>query len=298
MHSDHDDYCRFTTRSRMDKSVNSLLGIVEGIIADAEITDAEIRFLEEWARNHEPRKLHHPISELRPLVLGALADGVVSQEECEDIIWLCNQLKSTRYHDDVTADMQHLHGVMAGIAADSRIAETELAGLADWLHRHDHLRMCWPYDEVGALITAVMKDGTIDQREHELLLSFFGEFSSLDGLSHVASATETAIVGVTGLCAVCPEISIPNSLICFTGASADFSRSQFVEMVTSLGGRVSPRVTQDLDYLVVGAEGNPCWAYACYGRKVEAAVKYRKQGCKLLLVHEHDFRDAVQDAGS
>lgn len=281
----------------MDKSINSLLGIIEGIVADAQLADAEMRILEEWARHHEPRKLHHPISELRPLVLAAIEDGVISEEEREDIVWLCRQLKSTRYHNGVTADMQHLHGLMAGIAADGRIAEAELVGLANWLQEHDELRMCWPYDEVGALVTAVMKDGFIDQREHDQLLAFFREFTTADAGSHVAAPGEATIVGVSGLCVVCPEILIPGSLFCFTGASADFTRLQFVEMVNSLGGRVSPRVTQDLDYLVVGAHGNPCWAYACYGRKVESAVKYRKQGCRLLIVHEHDFRDAVLDAG-
>lgn len=49
------------------------------------------------------------------------------------------------------------------------------------------------------------------------------------------------------------------------------------------------------DFLVVGADGNPCWAFACYGRKVEMAIDYRKQGCKLLIVHENDFWDAARD---
>ncbi len=296
MHSDHEAYHHFTTRSRLDKSINALLGIVEGLLADAQISDTEILFLEQWARDHESQKLQHPISELRPLVMEALADGVISQEEREDILWLCRQLQSTQYHDSVTADMQHLHGMMAGIAADGKITEAELACLASWLRSHDQLRMCWPYDEVGALITAVMRDSVIDPREHDILLSFFNEFAASSGPGHIAPPSEDSVVGVTGLCAVCPEISIESSLFCFTGASADFTRVQFVEMVTSLGGRVSPRVTQDLDYLVVGADGNPYWAYAAYGRKVETAVKYRKNGCKLLLIHEHDFRDAVQDA--
>lgn len=34
---------------------------------------------------------------------------------------------------------------------------------------------------------------------------------------------------------------------------------------------------------------NPCWAYACYGRKVEQAIGLRKAGSQLLLVHEADF---------
>lgn len=54
-------------------------------------------------------------------------------------------------------------------------------------------------------------------------------------------------------------------------------------------------VSKSTDYLVIGAEGNPCWAYACYGRKVEAAVNLRKEGYRIILVHENDFHDAVAD---
>ena len=51
--------------------------------------------------------------------------------------------------------------------------------------------------------------------------------------------------------------------------------------------------TKQTDFLIIGADGNPCWAYACYGRKVEKAVHLRKQGSRLLIVHENDFWDAV-----
>jgi hypothetical protein len=66
-------------------------------------------------------------------------------------------------------------------------------------------------------------------------------------------------------------------------------------MIARAGGIFSNRLTKKVDYLVVGAEGNPCWAYACYGRKVEQATKYRKQGYKVLIVHEYDFWDALED---
>ena len=54
--------------------------------------------------------------------------------------------------------------------------------------------------------------------------------------------------------------------------------------------------TVKVNYLVVCANGNPCWAYACYGRKVEQAVKHRRQGVPIVLVHENDFWDAYEDA--
>jgi hypothetical protein len=56
-------------------------------------------------------------------------------------------------------------------------------------------------------------------------------------------------------------------------------------------------VIKELDYLIVAAERNLCWAFSCYGRKVEAAMDLRKSGTRLTIVHENDFWDAVADHG-
>lgn len=37
----------------------------------------------------------------------------------------------------------------------------------------------------------------------------------------------------------------------------------------------------------------PCWAFSCYGRKVEEAMNMRKQGYKISIVKEIDFIDAT-----
>ena len=100
----------------------------------------------------------------------------------------------------------------------------------------------------------------------------------------------------TALCAVMPSVSFPGSTFCFTGASAKCTRAEFEKIVRTYGGNAVNGVTEKLTYLVIGASGNPCWAYACYGRKVEKAVKLRKKGLRIVLVHENDFHDAVLDA--
>ena len=56
-----------------------------------------------------------------------------------------------------------------------------------------------------------------------------------------------------------------------------------------------PSVTTKTDYLIVGNAGNPCWAYACYGRKIEDAMNIRKDGGKVQIINETDFWDAVWD---
>jgi len=84
---------------------------------------------------------------------------------------------------------------------------------------------------------------------------------------------------------------------CFTGESAKFSREELAETVIRLGGSVVGSVSGKTDFLVVGGDGNPCWAFACYGRKIEKAMALRRDGARLVIVHENDFHDAVLDQG-
>ncbi len=294
MKSDHSEYYYFTTKSRLDKAVNSLLGILEGVSADLKINEIEFDFLVNWIEENQEFITYHPFNELLPVVSEALSDGILTHEERSDIIWLCEKLRSTNYYDTITADMQRLHAILGAIACDAEINAKELDGLSAWLSDHEHLRRCWPYDEVDSLITAVMSDHKISEKENSVLHAFFSEFVIGNSRTLFKPLLHENVT-FHGLCATCPEIIFKESLFCFTGGSSKYTRKQFNEIVSNLGGKVANSVTHNLDYLIIGAEGNPCWAYACYGRKVEKAVELRKQGHKLLLIHENDFNDAVLD---
>jgi hypothetical protein len=283
------DYYEFTSRSRINKSINSLLGIVEGIAIDGVINHKEVSFLSNWISEHYEYRDFHPYNELLPVVAKALQDGILTEEERLDIKWLCDRLRSTEYYDLATADLQRLHAIIGGVSSDGVITEDELRNLLDWLQLHDHLRTLWPFDEVDSLIVSIMADNIIDPEEHHKLLTFFGQFVDIG--DHNVIPTDA--ITVQGICAVCPEIVFSGSLFCFTGESERYTREELHDKVLGLGGRVTNGISKKLNYLIIGAKGNPCWAYACYGRKVEAAVNLRRQGHRLLLVNEYDFNDAI-----
>jgi len=88
MHPDHQKYAKFTTRAQLEKSVNSHLGIVEGISIDGVSNASEAGFLHLWLSEHLELQDRHPFNELVPVVEAAMKDGVLTQEEREDIIWL------------------------------------------------------------------------------------------------------------------------------------------------------------------------------------------------------------------
>ena len=296
MHEDHREYFQFTGRSRIDKSINSLLGIVEGIAIDSEINSSEIDFLHLWLEDKLELRDRHPFNELIPVIEHALADRVLTEDEKNDIVWLCQRLVSNEFYDQITTDLQRLHAVIGGVIADTKISERELRGLSDWISDHDHLRGCWPYDEIGSLATTVLADKVIDEKEHEMLSRYFAEFISLLDSKTIMSAPVSSEGSIAGLCAVCPEVEFSERTFAFTGASARYPRRRLTETVTRLGGSVASGPGKKVDYLVIGADGNPCWAFACYGRKVEKAVELRKAGVKIMIIHESDFHDAVQDA--
>ncbi|HEX5057014.1 MAG TPA: BRCT domain-containing protein [Gammaproteobacteria bacterium] len=135
----------------------------------------------------------------------------------------------------------------------------------------------------------------MDAAEYKLLKKFFSEFTALMDGRTITSPRISEGCNVIGLCAVCPEIEFEGSSFCLTGTSFKYTRSEFSKIIQKLGGRIISSVSEKLNYLIIGADGNPCWSYACYGRKVEKAVNLRKAGARILLVHENDFHDAVAD---
>ncbi len=290
---------QITRHRRSLKALHTLRGLLEGCLADARVADEERRWLEGWMDAQDDIHDVHPFTELFPALRALLRSeaGTAELEEVlHDVAWLC-AAEVERLEAPATPEIQVLLGLIAGIAADGRLCDTEVTHLRAWLSDHDHLQAVFPYDELRAMLVAALHDGKVEAEEREGLLSFFREFARVDDhrvVEQRALSTPTSLVGV---CAVQPEIVFEGNTFCFTGAFTRHRRADLASVVSQLGGGVSNSVTPRVRYLIVGAEGNPCWAHACYGRKVEAAVQLRRTGVLLQIVHENDFLDAVLDAG-
>lgn len=293
---DDDHYFKFTRRQRMDRYVHELEGVLRGITVDGRVSSGEVVALRGWLEALGPVRRRAPFLEITELVQRVIADGVVDAEELADINWVLERWTTPNlFFDAVTADIQRLHGIIGGMLADGQVNDDEIAALADWLDERDHLRTTWPYEEIGAVLTHIRADRVITDAERDLVTMFLADLVPTDDHRVVSiECIDLSTLTVTGVCAVNPDIEFVGKKVCFTGKSAKAERRDIFRIVQERGGVPVDHVTGDLAYLVIGGDGNPCWAFSCYGRKIEQVQSLRRhKGAKVIIVHEVDFWDAL-----
>lgn len=215
-------------------------------------------------------------------------------EELADLLWFFESHKrGNPYFDQVTSDLQQLLGIIDGITADGKISKDEIEMVLAWIEEHRELAGCWPFDEFETIFTVVLKDGEIRDKEHEALLYFLNDFVSTQHHRTPINPVIPESAFTTSVCAMDPQVEFDGKVFSATGELKKARRAELKNVIEDLGGIFKSTLTKDTNYLNVGADGNPCWAYSCYGRKIEKAVEMRKAGSQLLVVHEFDFWDNV-----
>lgn len=286
-----------TSKARADKAINTLKGILLGIISDKQINETEINELKNWADNHKNLIKRNPFREFMVIINEMVTSNIPATDTLEDLFWLCQKYEGDNYYyNTVTTDLQTLQGICHGILADGIINENEVQELEEWLEQNSHLSNYYPYDEIRSLILTIVSDGKIEEEEILILKAYLKQFVALENNEVVAQIDkETFDIKISGHCTSDPDIQIDGKSFCVTGVLKSGNRKDIEKIITDMGGITTISVTKKTDYLIVGDNGNPAWAFACYGRKVEKALEMRKSGHQICLVHEFDFMDTIED---
>jgi hypothetical protein len=299
-YSEIEDYRVYTSKAEVHKAVNSLIGLIKGIEIDGIVNPDELDEITNWCNLHRFLQKKSPFSEIIPVIDDALMDGLLEREEIQDILWLCNRVVNSsefdEYYNMITSSIQELEGILHGILADNELTEVEINQLAIWMEDREFLKGTYPFDEIDSLLVSARQDGVISDDEKNMLRAFFANFIDTRISYNINDFEIKALqskYSVSGICAVCPEIMFENKTFSFTGTSSRAKRKEIADIIVSKGSFFNEGVTKKTDYLIVGGEGNPCWAFSCYGRKVEKAVQLRKEGVQIVIVHENDFWDEI-----
>jgi NAD-dependent DNA ligase len=213
------------------------------------------------------------------------------------LYWLCQKYENDNYfYNPITSDLQILQGICHGILADGIITDKEIYDLQNWLNENEHLNTYYPYDEIRSLIISVLSDNIIDEEERTILMAYFNQFVTIqDSDVKQTIKDKTVDVNISGLCTSEPDVNFEGKTFCITGVLQRGNRENLQRDIIKLGGIPTDTISKKTDYLIVGDNGNPAWAFSCYGRKVEKAINLRKDGHTIMLIHEFDFSDIIDD---
>lgn len=287
---DEQTYSKFTNPSIIHRDLETLAGIITGIAADGDINIKENSSLYDWLSETKPYENKQPYKMIIEVLREAMADDILTKEEASNIIWLCEKyIKINPYYDQLTAGIQKLQGIIKGITFDNEINLAELTFLDNWMDENEHLKNTWPYDELYNLTTSVIQDKVITEEEHEQLLNFF------KALSSNSENNKSPLPISAGFYQIDPQITFQEKTFCITGVSKKYKRKEIADRIELHGGYIQDYVSGKLDYLIVCDEKNSCWAFTCYGRKIEQAMFHRQQGKRLVIVHEFDLFDCFVD---
>ena len=266
----------WTQITNVERAMQSLAGIAQGIALDYEVSDGEIGSLTEWLSMYAELLNRQPFKELADLLTRVLEDGKVDEQEREEVLDWCQRFSSsTSMAVKTTTDaMRRLHGVLHGIAADGVVTAQEAIDLRDWLEDHDDVAHVWPFCDLHELLHRIRADGKVDDAELGELVTFCQPF-----VERAAEGNHGKPVGhtLTSICDHGADVDIAGSTFLFTG-KASRVRKELHDAVAVLGGLPIERVREDLNYLVIGSLSQPAWAYASYGRKIEAVLELRHEG--------------------
>lgn len=84
-------------KRQLNKSMEMLLGLITGIVADGHLHDLEIKLLNAWLADHEDVAAVWPGSVVAQLVTSILADGVITEVEREHLTNNLTQLAVTDF---------------------------------------------------------------------------------------------------------------------------------------------------------------------------------------------------------
>jgi hypothetical protein len=288
-HFDNASFKKFTNPSLIEKDLQTLVGILEGIKSDGEITAEEHSLLKRWMNDGREYENRQPYKEVMKFLRLALEDNVLTDEEIKNISWYCNQyINKTGYYSALSSGIQKLTGIVHGIVIDKKVNLKELEYLDAWMEENEHLKNAYPYDELYNLVTSIIQDRYVSEEEQ---YAFYAFCKSLIG--HSSDTTNDLLLHSlsAGYYQIDPSIVIPEQQFCITGVSRRYKRQEIAEKIELFGGYVTNSVSGKLNYLVVCDEKSNCWAFTCYGKKVEDAIKHRKKGANLIIIHENDLYD-------
>jgi len=291
-------FSAFNYSQNRDKAIANLINIIEGMTCDGKISEKEMIFLDTWLLESEVLSQNYYVNCIREKISDILSDGIVEQSELDDLKELLLEMQRglmdtpniDLYSTD--SDKHLLEGLCKGMASDYHLSDEEISYLKWFLSTNAALKSNYPGKHLYSLVQTILSDGVITEDERASLLEEITAFTGSNISEGIVDGYST-----TSPVDLIDQFYPEDSKVCLTGKFLCGSRRQCEADLIKLGCTISDRVTQDLDYLIIGALSSKDWKFQSFGRKIEQAIDYRdNKGAPLKILSEEHWQSLTRTA--
>ncbi len=274
----------FSFSNEKDRALYGLKGILAGVVADKQLNEMELLFLDTWLQSQEHLSEDEDVLSILGQVGEILEDGVISPDELSRMQASIEAI-ITHKDSEISESVGHIEelvGFLTGTASDGVLNDQEITAMSAWLDRNESVREVWPASVIVSRLAIILEDGVITEEERRDLLVTVRQVTGSDtdesGLGYEAS-TEVWEDPVDGL-------KLTGSTFCLTGDFVSGDRESVDTMLRCLGAETNSSMNKNVDYLVIGTLASRDWLYTAHGRKIEKALLLKRAGCDIKIITE------------
>lgn len=287
---DGQPYSRINFGRNKQKALCSLKGVLTGIICDEKLKPAELIFLEAWLKEHEFLHDDPDAEDLLDFIGDVLRDGIMTDDEHEDIFRLVEDVIAYKIFDDSKCKdhINVLLSLLKGISADADINDAEILFLQSWLNENVDITDVWPVPELTKKINQILDDGVITDDERRELYQLATQISGND-FNDTGDAADSPIQCFDAV----KDITHLGKGFCFTGKFKSGVRAEIEAKAETLGANIiAKKPTFSTHYVVVGSLSSRDWAYSSHGLKIQHAKQMQANGHDIYIISEDQWLDS------
>ncbi|MGE4391395.1 MAG: BRCT domain-containing protein [Aeromonas sp.] len=277
----------FTAKRNKQKLLLGLRGILWGLTADRRLNETEILFLATWLKSNTALNRDRDFQAIQQAVEAVLEDGIITADEKDELYALLQKVFRDADDDkrpqDTDGVVNLLLGFLQGISADNHLLDKEIALLAH-IVATDSASVIWPGNLLNKRLQRIIEEGSISDEERGELLGLIKQITG-------ENFTETGLaVGMaTKVFADGDVMSIFGKRVCFTGKFFSDTRFNLEQQAKALGAEPVKSMSKMVNVLIIGGLASRDWMFTSHGRKIEAAIKARNEGCNIQIINEEDW---------
>ncbi len=274
----------FSFSRQKEKAMHGLKGILAGVVADRQLNEKELLFLDAWLKSQDSLRDHEDVLTILKLVGEVLEDGQITSDELRAMQHSIEGIVQSNEGSEEGnfGRVDELVGFLTGVASDGILNDQEVDALSGWLNRNETIRDKWPASVIVNRLNNILEDGIITEEERQDLLETVQKITGTE-----SEATDVTYEASTEVWEdSVDDVKIADSVFCLSGEFVSGDRNHVDTNLRLRGAQTSPNVNSDVDYLVIGTLASRDWLYTSHGRKIEKAILLKRKGAKIAIITE------------